>query len=153
MASIGFAKLSDYNHVKHATISGDIYKLAKSSIDGAEISKNMLDMLEKQSFYRFKFVEENSFMTLALLKRLVERAKIAQGEALPKRQRWDSNLGRLICPRVWFSSDLMVWIAQSYEPDTRPFRRKDGSITFSMSPSTISRVFKLRPSAQKLNKK
>lgn len=62
----------------------------------------------------------------------------------PHKQRWDSNLGRLVCPRVWFSFNLMVWIVQRYDPWEKVLKNRAGNVTFKLDVDTINQIFRLR---------
>lgn len=63
---------------------------------------------------------------------------------VPKHNRWRSRIGKIVCSRVFFSSDLRPWFIKSYRPEHREFRNHEGKSVFSSDVDKFRRVFRLK---------
>jgi len=57
----------------------------------------------------------------------------------PLSNKWNSNLGKLVCPRVQYSSDFMTWMIRRYNPINKPSWMRE-ELLFSPSMSGKFRI-------------
>lgn len=100
---------------------------------------------------RFATCLENEQRSPSLLKGLYSRARRFSSHYPLKSNRWEIDIGKIIHPRVHFSSDLLCWLAMQYSPKNRMKVSHQGTPIFFILCEIFRNAFGLKVSSREIN--